>query len=342
MSLRKTTMPIFPIAAVFFLLIQVNLTAIIIRDDLDDSDYVVNDSDYPALVDLIERGDCIGTLVHESYLLTVAHCAADLDAGDSLSVNGTEYTVAEIILHPEWNQRRDEYDIALVRFAEPVTGVTPLPIYRGGNETGSLLTLVGRGVTNTGLRGERGANDDGKLRRCTNIISSVDEHFIEIRFERPGEDGITPLEGVGAAGDSGCPAFIEIDGIYYIAGLNSWGDGPRGVRVGQYGAFDYQTRVTQYLEWLDSIVDFPPPPQPPARMTILEVGATRNNEGFVESLTLSFPSAAGKSYSIEHSPDMASWQITRSGIPGTGNIVTMPIVRPAENSQSLFLRVREE
>ena len=113
-------MPIKLLVTGLFLCINANVSAIIIRDDLDDSKYLVNDSDYPALVDLIERGDCIGTLVHESYLLTVAHCAADLDPGNSLSVNGTDYTIDDIILHPQWNKRRDEYDIALIRFTEPV------------------------------------------------------------------------------------------------------------------------------------------------------------------------------------------------------------------------------
>ncbi|MDP7655150.1 MAG: trypsin-like serine protease, partial [Roseibacillus sp.] len=234
-----------------WLLLLPDATGIIIRDDRPDFDYVVADSDYPALVDLIERGDCIATLVHESYLLTVAHCAAEVNAGKVLQVNGVPHTVAEVILHPRWNRRRDDYDIALVRLAEPVKGIAPLPIYRGPEETGALITLVGRGDSGTGVRGERGASNDGRLRKCTNVVSQVNDHFIEIFFERPGEEGITALEGVGAAGDSGCPAFIEVDGVAHIAGLNSWGDGPRGVRVGQYGAYDYQTRVTQYLEWLD-------------------------------------------------------------------------------------------
>ncbi len=317
-----------------------NSSAIIIRDDLEDSEYVVADSDYPALVDLIERGDCIGTLVHESYLLTVAHCAADLDKGDSLNVNGVNYPVAEIIPHPQWNQRNDEYDIALVRFSQPVKGVTPLPIYRGGDETGSLITLVGRGVTNTGLEGERRARNDGKLRKCTNIVTSVDDHFIEIRFERPGEDGITPLEGVGAAGDSGCPAFIEVDGLLYIAGLNSWGEGPRGVRVGQYGAFDYQTRVSRYLEWLDSVVDFPGPPAPETTLQILNVSATRLASGSIENLSLTFPTRSGESYAIEQSPDMVNWQVLKRTIDGTGKSVTQTFPATANATGTLFLRVQ--
>jgi hypothetical protein len=330
------------LVAALWTLSLTKLPAIIIRDDLDDSNYLVNDSDYPALVDLIERGDCIGTLVHESYLLTVAHCAADLDPGDSLNVNGTPYSVAEIIPHPQWNQRRDEYDIALVRFSRPVEGVTPLPIYRGGDETGSLITLVGRGDTNTGLQGERGARNDGKLRRCTNIATSVDDHFIEIRFEKPGEEGITSLEGVGAAGDSGCPVFIEIEGVSYIAGLNSWGDGPRGVKVGQYGAFDYQTRVTQYLDWLDSIVNFPDPPQPEKQFSILNVSANRLASGFIDSLSLSFPSIAGQSYTIEQSFDMTTWEVTQSNIEGTGAIITMRLTAASDARGRLFLRIRKE
>ena len=37
-----------------------------------------------------------------------------------------------------------------------------------------------------------------------------------------------------------------------IAGLNSWGDGSLGVGVGEYGAWDYQTRVSQYIAWIQS------------------------------------------------------------------------------------------
>ena len=233
--------------------------AIIIRHDRADSDYIVPDSDYPALVDLFRPNDCIGTLVHESYLLTVAHCAADLEEGDSLRVNGVSHAVAEIIPHPRWRSRNDNFDIALVRFAEPVRGVAPLPIYRGSGELGSVITLVGRGVTATGLQGERRADSDGNLRRATNIVSAVNNHFIEIFFERAGEAGLTALEGVGASGDSGCPAFIDVDGVPCIAGLNSYGEGDGGIRVGQYGSRDYQSRVSRYLDWLDSVVDFPVP-----------------------------------------------------------------------------------
>jgi hypothetical protein len=102
------------------------------------------------------------------------------------------------------------------------------------------------------------------LRRATNIVSAVDDHFLEVIFERGDEPGVTALEGVGAAGDSGCPAFLDVDGSRFVAGLNSWGDGGNGIRVGQYGARDYQTRVSRYLEWIDdTIATTPDPPEEP-------------------------------------------------------------------------------
>ena len=313
--------------------------AIIIRDDRDDADYIVKDADYPALVDLIEKGDCIGTLVHESFLLTVAHCAADMDEGDPLIINKVPNSVSKIILHPKWKKRRDEFDIALLRLQKPVKNVTPLPIYRGSDEVGNSITLVGRGVTANGLRGERDAKNDGKLRKCTNIVTKVDDHFIEILFERPGEDGITEIEGVGAAGDSGCPAFIYIKGIRYIAGLNSWGDGPKGIRVGQYGAYDYQARVSRYLEWLDSEVEFPKIPPKETWSAAPSIRATRISSGSIDELFLSFSTENGKSYAIEKSSNLLSWEVLESGITGKDSRIEKSY--PAAGVRG-FLRILEE
>jgi hypothetical protein len=156
-------------------------SAIIIRHDVPDAEYVVADAEYPALVDLISRGDCVGTLIHESFVLSVAHCAVDLTRGDSLEVGGAAHVVAGVYLHPQWKDR-DKYDIALVRLEQPVTGVDPIPIYRGSDELGAVVTLVGRGVTATGVDGEAGGHTDGNLRRATNVVSAANDQFLEVVF----------------------------------------------------------------------------------------------------------------------------------------------------------------
>ena len=245
MELRKTTL----IALGFGLGMSLDASAIIMRHDVDESEYLAEDADHPALIDLFGPGDCIGTLIDPSHLLTVAHCAEDLNSNQSLSVNGEAKAIGDIILHPEWGGWL--HDIALVRFEDPVEGIDPLAIYRDTDELDQTLILYGRGMHGTGVEGKPGGSDDGQLRRATNVVSSVTAAWIEVTFEAPGEDGITDVEGVGAAGDSGGPAFIETSDGLFIAGLNSWGDADQGVEVGQYGAYDYSTRVSQYAEWID-------------------------------------------------------------------------------------------
>jgi hypothetical protein len=227
--------------------------AIATRDDVPDSEYLVAEADYPALVTLFPPDDCAGTLIDESHLLTAAHCAVDLRAGDALDVNGATHAVAEIALHPMWRDG-DHHDIAVVRLEQPVIGVDPVPIYRGSDELGATVTLVGRGVSATGVEGERAGRRDHMLRRATNVVSAVDAHLLEVVFERPGEEGVTRLEGVGASGDSGGPVLLEVDGVRQLAGLNAFGDAPDGVRIGQYGARDHQTRVSRYADWIDRVL----------------------------------------------------------------------------------------
>jgi len=40
-----------------------------------------------------------------------------------------------------------------------------------------------------------------------------------------------------------------------VAGLNSWGDADRGIGIGQYGALDYQTRVSRFARWVDDVIE---------------------------------------------------------------------------------------
>ena len=175
--------------------------AIITRHDVPDADYIVADNDWPALVDLFQPGDCLATLITDTYLITAAHCAQDLGANWVLNVNGTDKDVAEVILHPDY--QGGNWDLALIRLDTPVQGVTPYPLYRDTDELGQTLTLVGRGLHATGLEGEQGGSMDQQLRRAENVVSNTNDHWLEVRFEEPTESGVLPLEGVGAAGDSG-------------------------------------------------------------------------------------------------------------------------------------------
>lgn len=242
------------LAALAALLLALPARAIIVRDDVLDADYIVDDADWPALVTLFEPDDCLGTLVDPRHLLTVAHCAVDLEVGGTLDVAGTPYAIEAVRLHGRWRDR-DTWDIAMVELETPVEGVLPLPIYRGDAERGAIVALLGRGLTATGLVGEEGASSDGRLRRATNVVVAVDDQNLELVFDRPGEPGVTDLEGVGASGDSGGPVLMDVDGEPVLVGLNSFGDGgDGGTGVGEYGAHDYQTRLSRFADWIDAVL----------------------------------------------------------------------------------------
>lgn len=73
--------------------------------------------------------------------------------------------------------------------------------------------------------------------------------MIKYKMRAPG-DGALPLEAMAWDGDSGGPAFIEVDGDLHIAGVNSYGD------CCSYGDFDYYTRLGgAAYEWIQEVLD---------------------------------------------------------------------------------------
>jgi|MDTC01.2.fsa_nt_gb hypothetical protein len=222
--------------------------AIIIRHDVDDTEYVVQARDYPAMVDLLELGDCIATLIRPQWLITAAHCAVEMNTSASLSVGGQSHAVASVKIPSNWDDDLD--DIALIELTEPVTHVEPIPVYEGSDEVGQVVWFVGRGDTNTGLRGQSGASVDGKTRRASNTIVAADSHWIQFVFNSPDDAAVTPLEGISGDGDSGGPALLVNDEGTWVVGLSSYQD-EGNFSLGRYGVEEFYTRVSQYGDWMN-------------------------------------------------------------------------------------------
>ena len=204
----------------------------------------------------VKGGD--GTLIDKNWVLTAGHVAEGMfnRTKGELSVyfeNGPEYKVEQVFLHPKYLPM-GKYDLALLKLESIVDGINPIQIYPQNDELNQLIILAGHG--------DKRAEDnswikDGKLRAYTNIVDDVNDTHIIFDYDSP-ENNPTEREGTSGPGDSGGPAFIQKEGMLYVAGVSSMGepgtDGPA-----TYGAVEHFVRVSMFQDWIVETMQNPDP-----------------------------------------------------------------------------------
>jgi hypothetical protein len=211
--------------------------AVSIRDDTPDAQYRVADAFFPALVDLPSEGH--GTLIAPQWVVTVAHAVGENVT--YVTIAGTQWPVDRIVLNPGYKRPPTKFlmgsdgdaapveaalaasdDIALIHLTEPVLEVKPDPIYRGSDELGKTVGIIGKGATGNGLTGEApSASHRGELRRAYNRIVSAEGRWLAYRFDAP--PNAMPLEGVLGHGDSGGPVLMQVNGQWALVGISERG-----------------------------------------------------------------------------------------------------------------------
>src|SRR3546814_5779211 len=258
------------------LAISSTASAVVIRSDVDDAEYQIPASAFPALVDMPGEGH--GVLIAPQWVVTAAHAAPMQGMEADVTIGGVARRVECVITHPRYARLPEALveealasgnasgihaflassdDIALIKLASPVEGVAPMPLYRGRGEVARIVRLVGKGATGNGVDGQiQHGSHRTILRRAFNAITGAGARYLWYRFDPP-PAGL-PLEGMLGSGDSGGPLVIEDNGTRPLAGLGSWirgapgqaldpdhaldpghyeiGRASCGERVGQYGS----------------------------------------------------------------------------------------------------------
>jgi hypothetical protein len=222
--------------------------AVVIRHDKSDADAVALGSRFAAAGRVVGDGGC--TLITPSWAVTAAHVAARLRPGSMVEFGGTPYTVKRVIAHPDASGPAGappDVDLALIEFTAPVAGVQPIPLYKERDELGRPAFIVGYG--DYGVAGASLQGTDGKRRAVTNEIHDVGPKRVFMTFDAPPSG--SALEGVGAPGDSGGPAFIELNGRLQLVGVSS---ASMNGKPGSYGVVDVYTRISSYVDWIEKTI----------------------------------------------------------------------------------------
>lgn len=252
-------------------------SAIVIRDDVDDSKYRVPASEFPALVDMPGEGH--GVLVAPQWVVTAAHAVTWQPEILQVTINGIPRKVDRLVVHQGYKKPPQELleqalatwdwtlfrvllagsdDIALVRLKQPVTDVAPVSINKSDDEFGQTIKVIGKGATGNGVTGYEFSDPHRtELRRAYNKVTSADGRWLCYVFDAPSDALL--VEGGTGSGDSGGPVLIQVKDDWLLAGLTSWSDPQSTNRTpGRYGQVSCNVRLSHYEDWIESVISAQP------------------------------------------------------------------------------------
>lgn len=232
-----------------------------------------------------------GTLLSTGrHILTAAHVVEDAISSHlrvyfTLQGGLVNIPVSRVTIHPGWSGTEDDInnDVAVLELSsEAPTGAQRYDLYTGSDEIGQKFTIAGYGAstgsaTDTTPPVRRAAENsfDSDGTRFNQILGWDTTADRQLLFDyddgTAAHDafgryfGLTGL-GLGAVeammtpGDSGGPTFLQKDGQWLVAGVNSYTARQTNslsdidsILNGSFGEFAAVMRVSAYRPWIDAV-----------------------------------------------------------------------------------------
>merc|ERR1712117_688673 len=215
-------------------------------------------------------GMCGGTIVNKKFVITAAHCynsmftdlrviVGEHNLCDGVNEGGKVIKVKKITLHPDYNSRTVDNDIAVLELAEDLTftdKIKPacLPSSETKDYSGSASTISGWGGT---IGYGRNEQQPQQPKQCTlketivKLIASSDPMCSKL----PGLATSSKIKLCAFAkdtdtcrGDSGGPLTVPENGKYTLVGVVSYGRGCASSTPG------ICARVQGFLPWIKNLI----------------------------------------------------------------------------------------
>jgi len=208
-------------------------------------------------------GLCTSALIRPDWVMTAAHCIREgvtntvtfgaIDRSNP-GPQAVSISSSETYVHPEYRPNLVNNDIALMKLPEPVTlneyiQVSVLPtVDTPQPQAGDPITVTGWGKTSD----DGGASIILQYNPEPTVLSNAECEIIYGHSITEGSICIETANGGVCNGDSGGPLnWPQADGSYIQVGVTSFVSA-LGCESGLPHAF---TRVSTYLDWINSYVD---------------------------------------------------------------------------------------